>query len=164
MSTAVVIPFTPKVSETTAIVERTQRAYRASRHTFDFAERVGLGGIASAGVLWLCAVIAYQAIPGERTGFPTVSAIFLVVAAWILLVSRVVRRGFLLQGQLLETLTDSAVAASPFLSNPQRIEAMGLRQPPPLAGWQCARVRDQALARQHQSAPRPRPVWIWRQP
>ncbi len=162
MSTAVVIPFTPKTTDTTLIVDRYQHAYAVSHKAVEFAETASLAGIAAAGVLWLCAVIVYQAFPREHTGFPVATLILIGIALWILLASRVVRRGFLLQGQLLESVIDSAVAASPFLSNGQRLEVMALRRAPPLVGWECARVRDRALAGQHQRAPRPRPVWIWK--
>ncbi len=161
MSTAVVVPFAPKTPETTATVERYGHAYGVAHQTSDFAETVTLGGIAVAGLLWLCALLAYQAIPRERSGFPVVTAIVIGISLWVLLVSRVVGRGFLAQGQLLESVIDSAVTASPFLSNPQRIEVMALRRPPALVGWQCSRVRDRALAAQHQ---RSQAVSIWRQP
>lgn len=164
MSTAVIIPFAPKTSETTATLERYEHAYTVSRKTAAFAETVTLGGIAVAGVLWVCALIAYQAIPRERSGFPVVTAVLIGGALWVLLVSQVVRRGFLVQGQLLESVIDSAVTSSPFLSRPQRIEVMALRRPPPLVGWQCSRVRDRALVAQHRSAPPSRAVWIWKQP
>ena len=164
MSSAVVIPFAPRTTETTLVMDRFERAYGASHKTSDFAQTVSLGGIAVAGVLWLCAVVAYQAIPRERAGFPVVTAIFIGVALWILLVSQVVRRGFLLQGQLLESVIDSAVAVSPFLTNPRRGKVMSLRRPPALVGWECSRVRDRALADQHQDAPRPQAVWIWKRP
>lgn len=164
MSTAVVIPFAPRTSEASVTFARYRNAYAASQQTSQFAETVALGGMTVAGVLWLGAVIAYQAIPKERSGFPTVTFIFIAVALWILLVSRVVRRGFLVQAHLLQAVTDSAVVASPFLSNRQRIEVMGLRRAPMLQGWECARVRDRALAVQHQHPPRLQPVWIWRKP
>ncbi len=164
MSTAVVIPFTPKTPNSALIVDRYQRAYAVSQKTAEFAENVSLAGIAVAGVLWLCAVIVYQALPWERTGFPVATLILIGISLWIVLASRVVRRGFLVQGQLLESVIDSAVAASPFLSSGQRIEVMGLRRELPLVGWECARVRDRALAEQHQRAARPQPVWIWKRP
>ncbi len=158
MSAAVIIPFAPKTVEAKAAVARYQHAYDVSQKTSAFAETVTQGGIAVAGVLWVCALIAYQAIPRERSGFPVVTSILVGVALWILLVSQVVRRGFLVQGQLLESVTDSAVAVSPLLSHPQRIEAMALLRPPALVGWQCSRVRDRALSAQHRSAPRIRAV------
>lgn len=164
MSTAVIIPFARKTTGSTATMERYEHAYAVSRKTSAFAETVRLGGIAVAGVLWVCATIAYQAIPRERSGFPVVTVVFVGVALWILLVSQVVRRGFLVQGQLLESVVDSAVTHSPFLSDPQRIEVMALRRPPAPVGWECSRVRDRALAERHQAAPRARAMWIWRQP
>jgi hypothetical protein len=162
MSTAVIIPFAPKTTATTAAIERYGHAYDVSEKTSAFAETVRLGGIAVAGVLWVCALIAYQAIPRERSGFPVATAVFIGVALWILLVSQVVRRGFLAQGQLLESVIDSAVTASPFLSNPQRVEVMALRRPRALVGWECLRVRDRALGERHQPAPRSPAMWIWR--
>ncbi len=146
MSTAVVIPFARKVTDTTLIIDRYQRAYTVSQKTAEFAKTAALGGIAAAGVLWLCAVIVYQAFPRERTGFPVATLILIGIALWVLLVSRVVRRGFLVQGQLLESVIDTAVAVSPFLSHPQRAEVMVLRRTSPPLGWECARVRDRALA------------------
>ena len=164
MNTAVVIPFVSKPTESTLVMDRYERAYAESRKTAGFAETVEQGGIAVAGVFWVCALIAYQALPRERSGFPLVTAVFIGLALWILLVSQVVRRGFLVQGQMLESVIDSAVAVSPFLSNPRRVKVMALRRPPALVGWESERVRDRALAEQHQTAPHPQPVWIWKRP
>lgn len=164
MSTAVVIPFAPKTSETTATIQRYRHAYAVSRDTSAFAETVTRGAIAAAGVLWVSALIVYQSFPRERSEFPVATAILAGIALWILLVSQAARRIFLIQGQVLQSLADTAVAASPFLSNPQRIEVMGLLRPPAPVGWQCARVRDSALAEQRQLPPRSPAVWIWRRP
>ena len=164
MSPAVVIPFAPKTTDATLVLDRYERSYATSRKTSDFAETVGLAGIAVAGVLWLIALIVYQAFPRERAGFPVATLVLVGIALWILLASRVIRRGFLAHGQLLQSVIDSAVAGSPFLTNPQRVQVMGLRRLPALEGWECARVRDRALAEQQQSAPRTRPVWIWQRP
>ena len=149
MSSAVILPFAPKRSETTAIMERYHRAYGVSHATSAFSEAVSLGGIALAGLFWMCGLIAYQAIPRERSGFPLVTVCFVAAAAWVVLVTRVVSRAFRVQAQLLETAVDSAVTASPFLSNPQRMEVMALLRPPAASGWDCARVRGFALLEQH---------------
>ncbi|MBZ5646611.1 MAG: hypothetical protein LAN37_05235 [Acidobacteriia bacterium] len=149
MSTAVIIPFAPQTTETTAAMERYEHGYSVSRMTSGFGETIRLVGISLAGALWLCALVAYQAIPAERSGFPVVSVSLIAAALWIVLVSRVVGAGFRVQAQLLEAAVDSAVTASPFLSNPQRLEVMSLRKPPEAVGWQCSRVRDLAVLGQH---------------
>ncbi len=150
MSTAVaVVPFAPKTQETTAVMERFDRGYDTARATAALSETVRLGGMFLAGVLWVCAVIAYQAIANERTGFPVVAACFVAAAIWVVLVTQAISRIFRVQSQRLETEIDSAVAGSPFLTNPQRIEVMILRHPRRPIGWQCASVRDDALAAEH---------------
>ncbi len=150
MSTAAaVVPFAPKTQETRAIMERFDRGYNTSRAIAAFSETVKLGGMFLAGVLWVCAVVAYQAIADERTGFPVVSACFVAAATWIVLASRAISCILLAQSQRLEVEIDSAVAVSPFLSNPQRVELMILRHPCGPVGWQCEAVREQALAEEY---------------
>ena len=151
MSTAVIIPFAPKETETdtTAAMGRYKHAYAVSKMTFGLGETVSLGGIFLAGMLWVCALVAYQAIPSERSVFPVVSVSLVAAAAWIVLVSRVVSRGFCVLAQLLETVVDSVVTSSPFLSNPRRVKVMSLRKPPAAPEWECAGVRSYALREQY---------------
>ncbi len=165
MSSAVIIPFPRKSSEANATMQRYETGYSFQRAASAFAESVALGGIALAGLLWMCALVAFQSIARERSAFPVVTVCFVAAAGWIVLVSQVASRALRIQVHLLQASLDSAVNGSPFLNNGQRGELMWLGRRPVLAGWECIRVRNRALLIQHTS-PKNRPAaeWIWRQP
>ncbi len=156
MGTAVVLPFPPEISESGAAVERYQDAYDVAEATTGLVETVKNGGIFLAGMVWIGALIVFQARPAERSGFPIVSALLVAGAVLLILISQILSIGLRVMAQLLAASIDSAVASSPFLSKAQRVEVMALLKPKAAVGWECARVRDLALLRHYaQSAPRP---------
>lgn len=155
MASAVIIPFAPETSESTAARKRYEGAYRVAERTITFGETVRLGGIFLAGVIWMGAVVAFQASPAERSGFPVVSASLTAGAILVILLSHVLSMLVRAQAQLLVAAVDTAVMASPFLSNAQRGAVMSWGKAAGLVGWECARVRDLALlAQRRQAAPR----------
>ena len=133
MSTAAVTTLVPESNESTAAIERYRAAYGEADAAVAFAETVKLGGIFVAGVVFVGALLVFQAIPSERSGFPTVSVLLIVFAALLILISQVVGSGFHLQSELLKAAVDADVNSSPFLSNGQRARVMGLRKQPTAA-------------------------------
>ncbi len=152
MASAVIIPFAPEASESAAARKRYEGAYRVAERTISFGETVRLGGLFLAGVTWMGAVVAFQASPAERSGFPVVTASLIAAAVLVILIAHVLSMLVRAQAHLLVAAVDTAVSASPFLSNAQRLEVMSLGKAAGFVGWECARVRDLALLAQHPPA------------
>jgi hypothetical protein len=130
MSTATVTTLVPESSESTAAMERYQNAYRATEAAVEFAETVKLGGIFVGGVILVAALVVFQSIPNECSGFPAISVLLIAGAALLVLISQVIGAGLHTQGELMKATLDSDVNSSPFLSNAQRARVMGLRKQP----------------------------------
>ena len=130
MSAAVVTSFAPVFNESTAAVDRYQRAYRAAETVAMFGERVRLGGIVLGGVVFMSGLVESLLNRAEHFGFPVVFASMAAGAVLLVLVSQIVGMGFHAQGQLLKAAVDTDVNTSPFLSNAQRAKAMALRKQP----------------------------------
>ena len=76
----------------------------------------------------------------------------MAAAVLVILIAHVLSMLVRAQAQLLVAAVDTAVSASPFLSNAQRVEVMALGKAAAFVGWECARVRDLALLEQHRPA------------
>jgi hypothetical protein len=126
MNTATVLSFGKERVEPTAAMERYEHVYRVAEQTIDFGETVRLAGIFLGGVLIIAGIIAYQMNRAEQSGFPGVSLVLGACAIAVVLVAHVLDRYFRAQGHLLEMGTDGAVHSSPFLTNAQRTEVMGM--------------------------------------
>lgn len=120
MRTARVIPFTSDSLESTAVMERYRKAYQTAERVIDFAETVKLAGICLAGLIFISALMVFQSIPAERTGFPVASAWLVVGAVFVVLASHLWSVVFRVQGRMLEAAIDSAVNSSPMLTTVQR--------------------------------------------
>jgi hypothetical protein len=120
MSTATVIPFAQKSRESTTAMERYQDAYQVARTTVGLAETIKLGGTFLAGVIFICALVAFLLNPAGRFAFPVVSAWLIAGAVLVVLVSHLWSMVFRVQGWMLEIAIDSAVNSSPLLSSTQR--------------------------------------------
>ncbi|MBZ5650026.1 MAG: hypothetical protein LAO18_06035 [Acidobacteriia bacterium] len=120
MSTARVIPFTSDSVENIPVVERYREAYQTAEEVTGFAETVKLCGIFLAGLIFVAAVVVYQSIPAERSGFPVTSAWLIAGAVLVILASHLWSMVFRIQAWMLEVAIDSAVNSSPLLSNAQR--------------------------------------------
>jgi len=120
MASAKVIPFTPESREGTSAMERYQDAYEIAKSTIEFAENVKLVGIFVAGVIFVCALVAFLFNPAGRSAFPVLSAWLVAGSIVVLLASHVWRMIFRVQGRMLEVAIDAAVNSSPLLSNGQR--------------------------------------------
>ena len=70
--------------------------------------------------------------PVEHTGFAVIFASLIACAVLLILMSQISAMGLRGEGQLLKAALDSDVNSSPFLSNPQRAQAMELRKRPPV--------------------------------
>jgi hypothetical protein len=126
MSTATVLAFSKGRVEKTAAMERYEHLYRVAEQTVDFGETVRLAGIFVGGVLIIAGIIAYQVNRTEQSGFPGVSLVLGACAVAVVLIAQVLDRHFRAQGHLLEISIDAAVISSPFLTNAQRTEVMGI--------------------------------------
>jgi uncharacterized membrane protein len=121
MSTAKVIPFNSDSLESTAVMERYRKAYQTAERVIDFAETVKLSGIFLAGLIFIAALMVFQSIPAERSGFPVASAWLLAGAVFAVLASHLWSAVFRVQGRMLEAAIDSAVNSSPVLTTAQRM-------------------------------------------
>jgi hypothetical protein len=130
MSAAVITTFVPESSESTAAIERYERAYREAETMVTFGETVKLGGIFVGGLVVIGAVMEVLFNPAERFGFPVVLASMIACAIVMALLSQILGMGLHGQGELLKAAIDSDVNSSPFLSNAQRAKAMSLRRAP----------------------------------
>ncbi len=120
MSTAKVIPFAEESPESTTAMERYRDAYDVADTTIDFAETIKLGGIFFAGIILVCALVAFLLNPAGRFAFPVVSAWLVAGAVLVVLASHLWSMVFRVQAWLLQIAIDSAVNSSPLLSNGQR--------------------------------------------
>ena len=124
MSTARVIPFTSDSLESTAVMERYRKAYRTAERVIDFAENIRLSGTFLAGLILIAALIVFQSIPAERSGFPVTSAWLVAGAVLVVVVSHVWSVVFRVQGRMLEATIDLAVNSSPLLTTAQRAQVI----------------------------------------
>jgi uncharacterized membrane protein len=120
MSTARVIPFISDSLESTAVMERYRKAYQTAEKMIDFAETVKLSGMFLAGLIFIAALIVFQSIPAERSGFPVTSAWLVAGAVFVVLASHLWSVVFRVQGRMLEATIDLAVNSSPLLTTAQR--------------------------------------------
>lgn len=121
MSTAKVIAFAPKSEHKSAAAEHYEELYTVSRETVHFAESISIGGIVTAGLLVIAAMLAYQMAHQAGTGFPVLACGLVVAAIIAVVISRVWETLLSVQGRLLETMVDTAVNTSPFLSSEERL-------------------------------------------
>ena len=130
MSTARVIPFATDPSGSSPAMERYENAYHDSKTAANFAETVLNVGIFLAGVIFVVALVVFQSVPYERSGFPVISVSLMAGAVLVVLASRLWAMIFRVQGRMLQIVTDSAVYSSPWLSHAQRARIMALPNEP----------------------------------
>ena len=127
-----VVTLVPESSETAAAFERYQDAYRTSETMLAFSETVKLGGIFLAGVAFITALVVFQMLPEERSGFPMVSFLLIVLAVLAVCITQVMGRAFRALEQILSATIDADANSSPFFSNVQRSRLMRLGKEPPI--------------------------------
>ena len=130
MSAAVLTDFAS--IDSTAAIKRYQDGYRAAEAVVTFGKTVKLGGIFTGGVIFVGGLVEFILNPAEHSGFPVVFASLIACAFLQILISQAVAMGLRGQGNLLQATLDSDVNCSPFLSNPQRAQAMSLEEQPPV--------------------------------
>ncbi|HVO63809.1 MAG TPA: hypothetical protein VMT53_22995 [Terriglobales bacterium] len=128
MSSATVLSFSASGNESKALMARYEHLYRVAEATIDFAETVRLAGIFVGGVLIVAGIVAYQIRQAAHSGFPTASLTLGACAIAVVLIAHVFDRYFRAQGHLLEMAADAAVHSSPFLTNLQRAQILGIRK------------------------------------
>jgi hypothetical protein len=130
MSAAVLTDFAS--IDSTAAIKRYQDGYRAAEAVVIFGKTVRLGGIFTGGVIFVGGLVEFILNPAEHSGFPVVFASLIGCAFLQILISQAVAMGLRGQGNLLQATLDSDVNSSPFLTNPQRAQAMSLEEQPPV--------------------------------
>lgn len=120
MSTEKVIAFAPKSEHKSAAMEHYEGLYTMAKETVHFAESIAIGGMVTAGLLIIAAMLAYQVARQSGSGLPVVACCLVVAAIVAVVVSRVWETLLTVQGRLLETTVDTAVNTSPFLSKEER--------------------------------------------
>jgi len=111
-------------------MDRYENAYHVSKTATNFAETVLNVGIFLAGLIFVVALVVFESIPDERSGFPVISVSLMAGAGLVILASRLWAMIFRVQGRMLQIATDSAVHSSPWLSHTQRARIMALPNEP----------------------------------
>lgn len=130
MSTSSPIPFIQSSNGSTAAMDRYENAYHTAKTASNFAETVLNVGILVAGLIFVGALVAFQTVPTERSGFPVISVSLIAGSIAVILASRLWAMVFRVQGRMLQIATDSAVHSSPWLSHAQRARIMALPNAP----------------------------------
>ena len=120
MGSATVIPIASESVESTTVMKRYQDAYQTAKSTMEFAENVKLVGIFVAGVIFVCALVAFLFNPAGRFAFPVLSAWLVAGSILVVLASHLWSVMLRVGGQLLQITVDLAVDSSPLLSDAQR--------------------------------------------
>ena len=132
MSAAVITAIDTQSNDSTAAIKRYQDSYRVADGVVTFGQSVKLAGIFVGGVIFVAGLVEFILNPAEHQGFAVVFASLAACAVLLILISQILSMGLHGQGQLLRAALDSDVNSSPFLSNPQRAQAMSLRKRPPV--------------------------------
>lgn len=130
MSAAIIATFSQESDDSTFAIRRYQDGYRTAEAVTTFGQTVKLGGIFTAGFIFVAGLVEFILNPAEHHGFPVVFASLIACAFLLILISQALGVGLRGQGQLLKAALDSDVYSSPFLSNAERAQAMSLRERP----------------------------------
>ncbi len=133
MSAAKVIVIAPNPIRENAAVRRYRRLYDVAEKTIRLGETIRLGSVVVGGLLIVAASLAYQMSRAAHSAYPTAAVWLVACAILVVLAAHIWGTVFRIQGHVLEATIDSAANTSPFLSQAERTEVMGLGTQ---EGWQ----------------------------
>jgi len=112
MSTANVVPIAPESPESATLMERHRSAYQAAKRAASLADSVKYGSIFVAGLVFIVAILIYQAVWSERFGFPVISISLVVGASLLVFITYLWSIVLRHRARVLEIAIDAAVNSS----------------------------------------------------